>query len=70
MAIYYFTKWVEAASFANLMKTHVTHFIKYNIICRYGLPQFIITNTAKSLNNDMMDTLCAQLKSIIRFDSI
>lgn len=61
-AIDYFTKWVEAASFANLKKTQVTRFIKQNIVCRYGLPQSIIIDNARNLNNDMMDFLCAQFK--------
>lgn len=59
VAIDYFTKWVEAASFANLTKAQVTRFVRQNIVCRYGLPQSIITDNARNLNNDMMDSLCA-----------
>lgn len=61
-AIDYFTKWIEAASFANLTKTQVTRFIRQNIICRYGLPQSIITDNARNLNNDIVYSLCAQFK--------
>lgn len=66
LAIDYFTKCVEVASFVNLSKSQVTCFIKNNIICRYGLPQSIIMDNAKNINSDMMDTLCAQFKFNIR----
>src|ERR1043165_1516996 len=34
----YFTKWVEATSFASITKNVVARFIKHNLICRYGIP--------------------------------
>jgi transposase InsO family protein len=62
VAIDYFTKWVEAASYANVTQNAVTRFIKTNIICRYGLPERIITDNGTNLNNKMMDRLCSQFK--------
>ena len=44
VAIDYFTKQVEAASYTVLKAKHVAQFIKNNIICRYGVPQEIISN--------------------------
>ena len=38
VAIDYFTKWVEAASFASITKNVVARFIRHNLICRYGIP--------------------------------
>ena len=38
VAIDYFTKWVEAASFASVTKNVVARFIRHNLICRYGIP--------------------------------
>lgn len=66
VAIDYFTKWVESSSFVNLMKTQVMRFIKNNIICWYGLPQYIITNNAKNLNNDMIDFCVHDSKFVIK----
>jgi len=43
-AIDYFTKWVEAASYSSVTRGVVVRFIKKEIICRYGLPQKIITD--------------------------
>lgn len=39
VAIDHFTKWVEAASYATLTIVQVAHFIKQNLIYRYGVPQ-------------------------------
>ncbi|RDY08453.1 Retrovirus-related Pol polyprotein, partial [Mucuna pruriens] len=58
VAIDYFTKWVEAASYANVKKSVVTKFIKKDIICHYGLPTHIITDNGTNLNNKMMTELC------------
>lgn len=62
VAIDYFTKWVEAASYANVTKQVVTRFIKNQIICRYGIPERIITDNGSNLNNKMMKELCQNFK--------
>jgi len=62
VAIDYFTKWVEAASYANVTKQVVVRFIKNNIICRYGVPNKIITDNGTNLNNKMMEELCEDFK--------
>ena len=54
VVINYFTKWVEATSYATVTKTVVAQFIKKEIICRYGLPERIISNNGLNLNNDMI----------------
>ncbi|RDY05208.1 Gypsy retrotransposon integrase-like protein 1, partial [Mucuna pruriens] len=62
VAIDYFTKWVEAASYTSVTKSAVVKFIKRDIICRYDLPAHIITNNGTNLNNKMMTELCQQFK--------
>ena len=62
VAIDYFTKWIEVASYCNVTRGVVLKFIKKELICRYGLPEGIITDNAKNLNNKMMDELCEQFK--------
>lgn len=57
VAIDYFTKWVEAASYANVTRQVVVQFIKHNLICRYGIPNKIITDNGSNLNNKMMKEL-------------
>ena len=58
----YFTKCVEATSYANVTSQVVTRFIKQNIICRYGIQNSIITDNRSNLNNKMMKELCDDFK--------
>ena len=62
VAIDYFTKWVEAESYARVTKEVVTRFIKNILVCRFSLPESIIPNNARNLNNDMMTELCQQFQ--------
>ena len=62
VVINYFTKWVEMTSYASVIKSVVSQFIKKEIICRYGLPKRIISDNALNLNNDMMRDVCTQFK--------
>ena len=62
VAIDYFTKWVEAASYTNVTRNVVVRFIKKEIICRYGLPRKIITDNGTNLNNKMMGEMCEEFK--------
>ena len=61
-AIDYFTKWVEAGSYASVTRNVVIRFIKNKIIYRYGLPRKIITDNATNLNNKMMKEMCEDFK--------
>ena len=58
----YFTKWVEVASYENVIRQVVTRFIKQNIICIYGIPTRIIKDNVANLNNKMMKELCDDFK--------
>ena len=62
VVIDYFTKWVEAASYASVTKSVVAQFIKREIICRYGLPKIIISDNGLNLNNDMVTDVCTRFK--------
>ena len=62
VAIDYFTKWVEAASYANVTQKVVAKFLKTNIICRYGLPERIITDNATNFNSTDVRRLCERFK--------
>ena len=62
VVIDYFTKWVEAASYASVTKAVVARFIKKEIICRYGLPERIISDNGLNLNNDIVTEVCTRFK--------
>ena len=57
VAIDYFTKWVEAVSFASVTKNIVARFIKYNLIYHYGIPERIITKNGTNIKNSMITKL-------------
>ena len=56
VAIDYFTKWVEAASYARLIAAKVAKFIRSHIICRYGAPHQLISDRGVHFRGEM-DTL-------------
>ncbi|KAA3478347.1 RNA-directed DNA polymerase (Reverse transcriptase), Ribonuclease H [Gossypium australe] len=62
VVIDYFTKWVEATSYANVTKSAVSKFLKKEIICRYGMPERIISDNALNLNNSTIAEVCSQFK--------
>ncbi|PKI63034.1 hypothetical protein CRG98_016558 [Punica granatum] len=62
VAIDYFTKWIEAITLASVTAKAVAHFLKRDVIARYGVPTTIITDNAKNLNNKIIGELCAQFK--------
>ncbi|XP_059290310.1 uncharacterized protein LOC132043875 [Lycium ferocissimum] len=62
VAINYFTKWVETASYASVTKKVVANFVRNNIICRFGIPELIITDNGANLNSHLMKEICAQFQ--------
>lgn len=62
IAIDYFTKWVEVASYANVTKQVVACFLKRNAICCFGIPNKIIIDNGLNLNNKMMKEFCKSFK--------
>ncbi|XP_019073411.2 uncharacterized protein LOC100853222 [Vitis vinifera] len=56
VSIDYFTKWVEAASYARLTATRVAKFIRSHIICQYGVPHELISDRGVHFKGDV-DTL-------------
>ena len=52
VAIDYFTKWVEVASYKVLNSKKVAQFIQTNIICRYGVPLEIISDNGQHFKGE------------------
>ena len=52
VAIEYFTKWVEVASYSMLKAKHVAWFLE-NIICRFEVPQEIISNNSSHFKSEV-----------------
>ena len=53
VAIDYFTKWVETASYSVLKAKYVAQFIENNIICLYRVPQEIISDNSSHFEGEV-----------------
>ncbi|KAL0361659.1 UNVERIFIED_CONTAM: hypothetical protein Sradi_3850400 [Sesamum radiatum] len=54
----YFSKWAEAVPLKEVKKENIADFIHTDIIYRYGVPRYIITDNGKPLCNSLIDKLC------------
>ena len=54
IAIDYFTKSVEAFSYAHVTQEVVKRFIEKDLICRYGVPERVMTDNAQNFNGKMI----------------
>jgi len=48
MAIDHYSKWCEAKAVANPSAKTASRFLEDNIICRYGVPRFILTEMVEN----------------------
>ena len=54
----YFSKRAEVVPLKELKKENVVNFIRSNIIYRYGVPRYIITDNGKPFYNKLISNLC------------
>jgi hypothetical protein len=57
VAVDYFTKWIEAASYSSLSAKKVVHFVRTNILCRYGTPFEVITDNGPHFQGEFAEFL-------------
>ncbi|GJU33089.1 reverse transcriptase domain-containing protein [Tanacetum coccineum] len=61
VAIDYFTKWIDAKPLARITGKDVKKFVWDNIVCRFGLPQIIVTDNGTQFVNDPFKGWCESL---------
>ena len=61
VAVDYFTKWAEAEPLAQITEQKTTTFVWKSIICRFGIPQAIVTDNGKQFDNPRFRGLCQSL---------
>ncbi|XP_019246569.1 PREDICTED: uncharacterized protein LOC109226231 [Nicotiana attenuata] len=54
----YFSKWAEVVSLKEVKKENVANFIRVNIIYRFGIPRYILTDNGKPFDNKLMNKIC------------
>ena len=62
VAIDYFTKWMKGASYKSVTKKVVADFVRNYLICRFGVPESIITDNGANLNSHLMRNICELFK--------
>ena len=58
IGIDYFTKWVEAEPLASITQQNVKNFIWKSILCRFGVPQVLVSNNGRQFNNALFKDFC------------
>lgn len=69
VAIDYSTKCIEVESLQKIIKKRTTNFIWRSVICKYGIPQAIITDNGTQLNNVNFKKFYAQLSIELQLSS-
>ncbi|XP_077239820.1 uncharacterized protein LOC143880733 [Tasmannia lanceolata] len=61
VTIDYFTKWIEAQSYASISSPSVSKFIRANIICRYGVPHQLISDNGSHFKKEVT-SVCEEFR--------
>ncbi|XP_020421250.1 uncharacterized protein LOC109949591 [Prunus persica] len=69
VAIDYFTKWAEAEALATITAARIESFVWQNIVCRFGIPNSIVTNNGRQFDNAKFKQFCSNLKICLCFAS-
>ncbi|GKC54666.1 reverse transcriptase domain-containing protein [Tanacetum coccineum] len=70
VAMDYFTKWIEEKAVETISGTQVKKFIWNDIVCRFGLPEEIISDNGKQFSGDPFKDWSVKLNIVQRFASI
>ncbi|CAL8114257.1 unnamed protein product [Prunus armeniaca] len=69
VTIDYFTKWTEAEALTKITTAKIEHFVWKNILCRFGLPNVIVTDNGKQFDCSRFRHLCSRFNISIFFAS-
>ena len=58
VAINYFMKWVEAEPTVTITEAKITSFVWKNVVCRFSIPNVIISGNGKRFNNPKFQKFC------------
>ncbi|KAK1433246.1 hypothetical protein QVD17_10155 [Tagetes erecta] len=61
VAVDYFTKWVEAKPLAKITGQQVKTFVWEHIVCRFGLPLYIVSDNGKQFAENLFKKWCEEL---------
>ncbi|KAM1195267.1 hypothetical protein ACFX2J_021786 [Malus domestica] len=52
VAVDYFTKWAEVEPLATITEAKIKDFVWKNILCRFGIPNAIVTDNGRQFDNN------------------
>jgi len=70
VATYYFTKWVEAETLANIRDVDVKKFVWKNIVKRFGVPRALMSNNGLQFDSKIFWEYCGSLRITNRYSSL
>ncbi|XP_071688009.1 uncharacterized protein [Rutidosis leptorrhynchoides] len=70
VAIDFFSKWVEAKVLAKLTGENIKKFVWNDIVCRYGLPNEIVSDNGKQFADNPFRSWCEELNIMQTFTSV
>ncbi|XP_074589521.1 uncharacterized protein LOC141845353 [Curcuma longa] len=70
VAVDYFSKWVEAEALAHITEEAVIKFLWKSIICRYGIPQRLVSDNDRQFQGKKIQSWCQGLNIQQAFTSV
>ncbi|GMH16199.1 hypothetical protein Nepgr_018040 [Nepenthes gracilis] len=62
VGIDYFIKWVEAVLLVRITEQNATEFLRQSIVCRFGVPECIMTDNGTQFTGRRFTKYCASLR--------
>ena len=70
LATNYFTNWVEAEAFSVVIANDVINFIWKHLICRFGMPKFLVMDNRTQFNNAKVESFVEMYGIKINFSPV
>ena len=70
LATDYFTNWVEAEAFSTITANDVINFIWKHLICRFGMPKFLVMDNGTQFNNAKVESFAEMYGIKINFSPV
>lgn len=70
VAVDYFTKWIEAEPLATIASSKIINFYWQRIVCRFGVPQTIVSDNIIQFTSKRTRELCQEMRIQMRFSSV
>jgi len=61
VAIEYCIKWIEAEPVAQITTHKIRHFVWKNIVCRFGIPKWLVSDNGTQFASQQLGKLCTKL---------